>query len=116
MRCGVMSSRPPDARQLQKLRRAEGAARHDHLAPGADLLHPPPAPDLNPRRPAPLQQDPLGPGAGQHRQICALAHHRMQIGGGGRAALSIAGRIVELGHLEETDPLIVAGVEIGPLA
>jgi len=70
--------RVADARQLEELRRVEGAAREDHLT-GRDRLGPPAlALDLHADRTTAVEVDPGHEGPGPDLEVAA-AHHRVEI-------------------------------------
>ena len=103
---------PADAGKLQKLRRAESAAAKDHLAPRPHLFAGPALPVGDAGGALALEQHPLGAHLGQHGQVLARVHHRVQIGGRRRTAFAVARRPVELGDRVVAETLVVAGVEI----
>ncbi len=97
----------PDAGQLQQLGGIDRAAAQDHFARRAHGLSDAVADELDPDGLLALEQHLGGQGVGFHPQIGA-AHHRMQIGHGGRAALAVLDR-----QLIVADALLVGPVDVG---
>ncbi|MNT17046.1 hypothetical protein D3C72_1521760 [compost metagenome] len=104
--------RVADARAHQQLRRVEGAATQRHLAARANGFDVAAAPHLDAHRAPVFEHHAQGLRAGQHREVGALVHHRVQVGRGGRAALAVLRAAVELRDLVEPRAFLLGAVEV----
>src|SRR6185437_443795 len=95
-----------DSRDLQELRRADGAGGKDDLARGRREARLAVAPEFDPRRPPAAEADTARLGMRHHREVRPL-HHRVEEAAGGAAPDAAA-----LRYLEIAAALVAAAVEI----